>query len=209
VADPHPSPAGPDRSPLKSDLRRRLLAARRTLSHDELGTAATAIATHALGWEALSALGEGDTVTAYVSVGSEPGTGPLLAALHGRRVQVLLPVLLPDGDLDWAAYAGPAAMTQTGRGLVEPTGARLGVDAVRTACVVVAPGLAASSRGDRLGRGGGSYDRALARLAPGTPVAVLLHAGEVGLEVPTEAHDRPVTHAVTPDGVVRLARTSG
>ena len=119
---------------------------------------------------------------------------------------MILPVLLPDLDLDWAIYDGPDSLVPAGRGLLEPVGPRLGVDAVATADVVMVPGLAVSADGHRLGRGGGSYDRALARVPVGTFTCVLLHDGELGLDVPVEPHDRTVTAAVTPaSGVVTLA----
>ncbi|NYV75509.1 5-formyltetrahydrofolate cyclo-ligase, partial [Streptomyces sp. UH6] len=59
-------------------------------------------------------------------------------------------------------------------------------------------------RGMRLGRGGGSYDRVLARLAAAgaTPaLVVLLYDTELRDTVPTEPHDRPVTAAATPSGL--------
>ena len=46
----------------------------------------------------------------------------------------------------------------------EPAGPRLGRAAVAEAQLVVVPALAVDRRGLRLGRGGGSYDRALARV---------------------------------------------
>ena len=115
----------------------------------------------------LPELAEARTVAAYVSVGREPGTRALLDALRARGVRVLLPVLLPDNDLDWAAYEGPDALARAGRGLLEPAGPRLGPDAVTGADAVLLPGLAVDGGGMRLGRGGGSYDRVLARLARG------------------------------------------
>ena len=54
-------------------------------------------------------------------------------------------------------------------------GERLGADAVATADVVLVPGLAVSADGMRLGRGGGSYDRALGRVPVGTFTCVLLY----------------------------------
>ena len=69
---------------------------------------------------------------------------------------------------------------------------------------VLVPGLAVDARGYRLGRGGGSYDRALARVPPGTFTCVLLYEEELGLDVPVEPHDRPVSAAVTPAGITRL-----
>jgi 5-formyltetrahydrofolate cyclo-ligase len=144
-------------------------------------------------------------VAAYVSVGREPGTSELLDALVAAGTRVIVPVVLPDLDLDWATYDGPGSLASARLGLLEPVTPRLGVDAVATADVVLVPGMAVSPSGDRLGKGGGCYDRALARVPVGTPVVVLLHDGEVGLDVPVEPHDRPVSAAVTPSGgLVRL-----
>ncbi|MCX5211164.1 5-formyltetrahydrofolate cyclo-ligase [Kitasatospora sp. NBC_00240] len=186
----------------KAELRTRLLAERRAGSARSREAAAAALAGHAAG------LAEpGQTVAAYVSVGAEPGTGPLLDALAERGVRVLLPVLLADNDLDWARYEGPDALAPATRGLLEPTGPRLGPDAVTAASVVLLPGLAVDRHGLRLGRGGGSYDRVLARLARAGAhplLATLLYEGELLDSVPAEPHDLPVDAAVTPSGVHRL-----
>jgi 5-formyltetrahydrofolate cyclo-ligase len=91
--------------------------------------------------------------------------------------------------------------------LFEPSGERLGPDAVTAADVVLLPGLAVDGRGMRLGRGGGSYDRVLARLertGVHPALVVLLYDSEVVGHVPAEAHDRPVRAAVTPSGVHRF-----
>ena len=144
------------------------------------------------------------TVALYISLTNEPGTGPLLERLHELGRRLLLPVLLPDNDLDWAVYQGPDHLLPASRGLLEPAGPRLGPEAVATADVVLCPGLAVDRRGHRLGRGGGSYDRALARVPVGTFVCTLLYDGELLEGVPAEEHDRPVTAVATPSGVTRL-----
>lgn len=146
-------------------------------------------------------------MAAYVSMGGEPGTHDLINALRGDGTRVLLPVLLADNDLDWAVYEGPDALDRTARGLLEPTGARLGLEAVTEADAVLLPGLAVDRGGVRLGRGGGSYDRVLERLAAagGHPtLMVLLYANEVVDTVPREPHDHLVDAAVTPEGVHRF-----
>ena len=144
------------------------------------------------------------TVAAYVSVSSEPGTGPLLEPLRAAGKRVILPLLQPDNDLDWAAYDGPESLHTARRGLLEPAGRPLGPDALATADVVLVPGLAVGRDGTRLGRGGGSYDRALARVPVGTFVCVLLNSEEVLDTVPRDDHDRPVTAVATELGVLRL-----
>ncbi|MCQ4080581.1 5-formyltetrahydrofolate cyclo-ligase [Streptomyces sp. RB6PN25] len=189
----------------KGTLRAELLRVRRGLPADERSAAARALARHAL---ELPELASASAVAAYVSVGAEPGTRDLLDVLHTRGTRVLLPVLLPDNDLDWAVYEGPDSLAPAGRGLLEPDGPRLGPEAVVAADVVLLPGLAVDARGMRLGRGGGSYDRVLERLAKAgarPALVVLLYANEVVARVPVEPHDHPVRAVITPAGVRRFA----
>lgn len=188
----------------KAPLRRELLAARRLLTPQDVENAAAVLSSAAL---ALPELAGARTVAAYVSVGREPGTRPLLDALRARSVRVLLPVLLADNDLDWAAYEGAEHLLPAGRGLLEPDGVRLGPAAVLDADVVLLPGLAVDGRGMRLGRGGGSYDRVLARLSAAGAhpcLVVLLYDDEVVAQVPEEPHDHPVDAVVTPAGARRF-----
>ncbi|MEU1120125.1 MULTISPECIES: 5-formyltetrahydrofolate cyclo-ligase [unclassified Streptomyces] len=198
----------PEGQPTKRTLRRDFLAVRSGLTGGDAQKAAAVLAERAL---ELPELAGAHTVAAYVSVGGEPGTRALLDALHARGTRVLLPVLLPDNDLDWGGYEGPGSLARVQhRGkmaLLEPSGARLGPDAVLTADAVLLPGLAVDTRGMRLGRGGGSYDRVLARLerAEADPaLVVLLYDSEVVAHLPAEAHDRSVHAVVTPSGVRRF-----
>jgi 5-formyltetrahydrofolate cyclo-ligase len=142
-------------------------------------------------------------LTAYVSVGAEPGTGALLESLAALGKRVILPVVRPDLDLDWGTWRGSASLVPARYGLLEPVD-RLGLDAIATADVVLVPGHAVSATGARLGQGGGCYDRALGRVPVGTPVVCLLYDDEIGLDIPVDDHDRPVTAAATPTRWVDL-----
>ncbi|MDQ0775226.1 5-formyltetrahydrofolate cyclo-ligase [Streptomyces aurantiacus] len=178
------------------------------MTADDVRETGAALAARAL---ELPELAHARTVAAYVSVGSEPGTRALLDALRARGVRVLLPVLLANNDLDWGIYEGHDSLVRVRHGdrmaLLEPAGERLGQEAVLAADAVLLPGLAVDGRGMRLGRGGGSYDRVLARLeraAADPALVVLLYDSEVVGRVPEEPHDRPVRAAVTPSGVRRF-----
>ncbi|NYI99782.1 5-formyltetrahydrofolate cyclo-ligase [Nocardioides thalensis] len=195
-----PSPGG-GTAAAKLALRDRLVTTRRRRSLAEIGESAGAIADHLL---ASDEVRRSATVAAYVSIGTEPGTTRLLDDLLAVGKRVVLPVLLPDNDLDWAVYSGPTSLTRAGRGLLQPLGTTLGVEAVATADAVLVPGLAVSPTGMRLGRGGGSYDRTLARVPVGTFTCVLLYDDEVGVDVPAEAHDRRVAAACSPAGIRRF-----
>lgn len=178
----------------KVALRERMRRARRQIPASVLATSAADLTRHVLAAPAVAVAG---CVAAYVPVGSEPGSVELVDALRTDERIVLLPVVRSDGELDWAAYDG--SLRAGPLGLREPAGELLGPDALSRAQVVLAPALAVDRRGNRLGRGAGYFDRALARVRPTAPVAALLHDGELVDVVPVEDHDRPVTVAVTPE----------
>ncbi|HTC69985.1 MAG TPA: 5-formyltetrahydrofolate cyclo-ligase [Acidothermaceae bacterium] len=172
-------------SAAKADLRRQLLAGRVGRPASQRTSVAAALAqvfSGAFG----DRLSDQVTVASYLSIGGEPGTGVLMEVLAGARV--IVPVLLPDRDLDWAGADAPSEL--------------LGVDAIASADLVLVPALAVDRSGRRLGRGGGSYDRALARVTPGQTVLAVVHDDEILDAVPFDDHDRPVDGALTPTAVL-------
>lgn len=189
----------------KVALRRIILAGRRSLAPVTRRAADTAIVAEALSQAQThrERLGRTVTVAAYFPLSDEPGAG-LADRLVDDGHRVLLPVLLTDGDLDWGVYTGRTA-PGPGR-LTEPLEPHLGPDAIAEADLVLVPALAVGADGTRLGRGGGSYDRALARVAPERPVMALLYVGEWPREVTAQPHDRPVTGVITPDGSATVSQ---
>jgi 5-formyltetrahydrofolate cyclo-ligase len=179
----------------KAALRARLLAARSRLTAEERTGAARAIRDALLSRPEIQMAG---TVAAYYSVGAEPDTRGLVYALWKRGTYVLLPVLRADGDLDWASYEGPDSLVPGPRGLLEPGEPPRGPEAVARADAVLVPALAVDRAGNRLGRGGGSYDRALARVGPLIPLIAVVYDDELLDHVPAEGHDVPVRAAVRP-----------
>ena len=175
-------------------LRARVLAARALLTDGERAAYAEAVTARLL---ALPEVASARVVAAYVGTGTELPTRPLLDALGGGVV--LLPVLRDDDALAWGRYDG--TLVPGRRGLLEPPSA--GAD-LADAEVVVVPGVAYDATGRRLGRGGGSYDRALAAVR--VPVVGVALDSEVVDAVPVDAHDRPVDVVVTPTRVLRATR---
>ena len=186
----------------KVNLRRELNAARTALSPEQLRANGIKVRETLLEqpWVQMAGL-----VACYWSAGSEPETHGLVFALWKHGATVILPVLRDDNDLDWAVYDGPDTLAPGRYGIMEPVDTRRGVDAIRTAALVIVPALAVDRvTGVRLGRGGGSYDRALARVGPNVPTVALLHDGELIDGVPHEPHDQRVRYAATPSGITRL-----
>ena len=182
------------------NLRRQILHARSQLDEKSVNAGARMIRETLLDqpWVQMAGL-----VAAYWSIGQEPRTHGLIFALWKHGATVILPVLRPDKDLDWAVYDGPDSLAPGPYGIMEPVDTRRGVDTIRTAALVLAPALAVDpSNGVRLGRGGGSYDRALARVGPNVPTVALLHDGELIQGIPADPHDVPVRHVATPSGLL-------
>ena len=206
---PLPAGSGPNRDDEglnrdKAAARERLLAARRQLTPAERAGAGRDIRDAVLSLPETQMAG---TVAAYYSIGSEPETHGLLFALWKRGTYVLLPVLLPDGDLDWASYEGPDSLRPGPRYLTEPAEPPRGAGAISSADLVLVPALAVDHSGVRLGRGGGSYDRALARVGTPVPTVALLYDSEFIPHVPSGAHDQRVRLIARPAaGITRLPR---
>ncbi len=193
-----------DSSPSKAHLRETHLARRAERSEADQERQARGFRDQFLG---LPELAGARLLAAFVSQPGEPGTRPLLDSLHARGVEVLLPVLLDDFDLDWGLYE-PGEQEPGRFGLLVPTTPRAGVEAITTVAVVVCPGVAVDRAGHRLGRGGGSYDRALRRCGPGVLRAQLAYDDEVVDAVPAEDHDEPVDVIVTPTATIRTRPTT-
>ncbi|QVQ55063.1 5-formyltetrahydrofolate cyclo-ligase [Spiractinospora alimapuensis] len=178
-------------------MRAELERAREALSVEEVSAAGSAFRDILLG---IPQLTMGGTVAAYYSVGTEPDTRKLVTGLWKHGVYVLLPVCLPGGVLDWAAYDGPDSVAPARFGLMEPTGPRYGPDALARVSAVVTPAMAVDQRGFRLGKGAGFYDRALARTGPHTLTIGVIYDTEFVSRLPAEPHDVPVRAVATPGG---------
>src|SRR5215469_2275851 len=123
----------------KAGLRRQLIAARKLISDFTRNEAGRLNRDHVLEMAEVAAAG---TVAAYYSIGTEPDTHGLIFALWKRGSYVVLPVLLPDGDLDWASYEGPESLAPGPRGIPQPVEPVRGTETVARADVVLVPALA-------------------------------------------------------------------
>lgn len=194
----------------KQMLRMELLARRRDLPDDQrapLDSALTALllafVQGALAERAMSDAPPAPpyTVATYVPLGMEPGTTSLPQQLKDLGVRVLLPIVGAPGPLDWAEYQDASSLAPARMDLLEPTGPALGADAIAAADAIFVPGLAGDSFGMRMGRGGGFYDQSLPLASDSAPRLLCLYPWELREHIPTEPHDVPVTHIVTPTAI--------
>ena len=142
-------------------------------------------------------------VAAYSPLSAEPGGAELLPSLVRAGVDVLLPIAVADGQLQWARYSPGASMKPGKFGIAEPTGQREDSTVLATCDAIVLPALAVDEHGMRLGQGAGYYDRALLH-AGQKPRAALVYTEEFLPNVPYEPHDQPVHAVITPAGIHQI-----
>jgi 5-formyltetrahydrofolate cyclo-ligase len=147
----------------------------------------------------LARLTAGATVAVTLPLPGEPDATPIADLLVARGVRLGYPRLRADNGLDFAPLT--AGWRPGRRGTTEPVGnALIPIEAID---LFIVPGLAADPAGHRLGRGGGSFDRALAARRPDSLAVLLLWDDEVLASVPVDPHDQPVDVVATERRVLR------
>ena len=138
------------------------------------------------------------TVACYISFGDEPNTNVFLKHCQfNDLVELYVPRVVGD-ELEWVAFDEDQARHPLG--MNEPLGEAVELPEVD---LMVVPALAADRTGQRLGRGRGFYDRALAKVNA-KKVIVLVHDDELLDSIPAEAHDAAVQAICTCSAIVEI-----
>lgn len=148
-----------------------------------------------------------DTVAAYVATDTEPPTERLLEALEHENKTIVLPKLGPGLTRAWGIYKGADDLTQMAPGRPpEPSGEALSNAILASLDVLVMPALAVSHWGERLGQGGGWYDRALKEVGSDTLIGAMIYPWEyIDAAIPQDDMDMPIPYVLLPDGHVETA----
>jgi len=187
----------------KRAIRDEVLAVRNALPADERAAMSAAITERLLG---LPEAAFAATVMAFWSFGSEVDTSPLIDRLLADERTVVLP-RIEGADVVPVAYQRGDPVVATTFGSMEPAAGRvLGPDELD---LVVVPGVAFDRDGNRVGYGGGFYDRLLPRLRPGVPAVGLAFGLQVVDRVPSGGTDRRVHAIVTEAEVHRSGSRDG
>lgn len=155
---------------------------------------------------------KGQTIATYLSIDDEPGTLELISWAYASGARVLLPVLTEgereDGKRlpNWAEYAGPDSLRTGLWNIPEPSTEPLGAEGLEQATVIICSGLAGTEKGDRLGVGGGWFDRARS-YAQATPALLLLNDEEVMPTLPVQEWDCRVDVIITPTKLIGCHNT--
>ncbi len=183
----------------KRALRKLCAAHRDGLPETDRRAAGQAIAGIGIGFAGATA---GATVSAYVGMGSEIDPAAIVARLAAEGFATCLPVVQPLGQpLVFRAWAPGEPLVPRTWGILEPEASARAVEPD----VLLVPLLAFDANGNRLGYGGGYYDRTLARLRAIKPIIAigLALAAQRVEEVPYGPYDQRLDWILTEAGSQR------
>ncbi len=155
----------------RDDLRARIRTARRLMGQPERQRAGERLAERIAG---LDCYRRADTVAASLAFDGEVDLADTMRIAWGQGKSVYLPVLQPGRTLLFAPYTSTTTLQTNGFGILEPDVDEAALVPPRALDLVLVPLVAFDQQGNRLGMGGGYYDRSFAFLleqpALGNPV---------------------------------------
>jgi 5-formyltetrahydrofolate cyclo-ligase len=179
----------------KTELRRQIIAARDALPPTARETYSAAITAQLL---ALDAYRSATRVVSYMSFGSEFDTAAFNADALSNGKQLCLPrVDRTARRLDLHIVENLASDLQSGVwGIREPRADRPAADMAGIDFVLL-PGVAFTSRCERLGYGGGFYDRLIPRFTHPPPLVAAAFSVQVCETIPLDVNDQRIDVVVT------------
>lgn len=182
----------------RQDIRQHVRHLRRALTDDQQENAADLLAEHAIN---LAPITEAQNVALFLSVDGELNTRPLIAKLWQQRKQVYLPVLHPfsPGNLLFLRYTPETSLTLNKLRIPEPPLDIRHLITLDQIDVMMVPLVAFDRQGQRLGMGGGFYDRTLQNWKQHGFLPVgLAHDCQLVDALPVAEWDVPLPAVLTP-----------
>jgi 5-formyltetrahydrofolate cyclo-ligase len=181
----------------KAKLRSQMRALRATVNAATRASAEIKLAEHLL---ASGKFVAGCKVAVYSRVGSEISLNPAIALLQSAQVELFLPITQIGKPLQFARLQ--SELLRGNFGILEPTGAdRI---APFELDFVLMPLLAFDQSGNRLGQGGGFYDRSFEAIAKKPERIGIGFDCQILPNIPSESHDLRLHSACTEIGWTRF-----
>ncbi|QUN05191.1 5-formyltetrahydrofolate cyclo-ligase [Shewanella yunxiaonensis] len=183
-------------------LRRQIRKQRRELSEAFQQQAASAAQARLVALlEQLQTTGQKiNTLSLYFSCDGELNTRPLFETLWQRDIQTCLPVLHPftPGNLLFLHYHADSPMTFNRFGIPEPKLETRRIVLPAQLDLILTPLVAFDAQGNRMGMGGGYYDRTLANPQVTALAVGYAHDCQQAESLPLAPWDKPLPVIITP-----------
>lgn len=147
-----------------------------------------------------NAVKNADIVLMYASFGTEPDTWELAEKLLERRITLAYPLCGENSEMTFHIISSVKQLSAGKYGICEPD-VSLPKPSLTERSICIVPGLAFTEKGDRLGYGGGYYDRFFA--AHRAPCRIALsYESLIVTELPLMSHDIRTDIIVTEERTV-------
>ena len=175
----------------KQNLRRIIRELERGLSPRYRQASSQAICAHMM---AMPEYQDADTVFCFVGTAHEIDTKPILEDVLQRGKTLCVPLCVTPGHFEVRQITALSQLVPGTMGILEPTQdcPLVTVDSIDFAIV---PCLTCNHNGQRLGKGGGYYDRFLSHYRGGT--VMVCQEKLIREEIPVEPHDYPIHWVLT------------
>ena len=169
----------------KKELRSRIRQLKRAMTEDEINTASAKLGEL---FVRTSQYQNAKTIYGYLPYNQEVRTVPMLEQAIRDGKHVAVPKVYGD-DMKFIYMDDLTQVAEGYAGIPEPIAD--GPVANDPTALVLMPGMAFTEKGDRMGYGGGFYDKFLAS-EPEHPTVALCYAFQMVESLPTEEYDIPV-----------------
>ncbi len=190
----------------KKELRKEVISERDQLTEKDIAEKSRLIGENLF---SLQAYRNAEAIMFFISFGTEVDTRPMVEETISQGKIALAPKprpqerkMIPSRILDWDNDLIPGAYN-----IPEPKEEALRPYNPDQIDLLIVPGVAFDLKGNRLGYGGGYYDRFFALLKPGTPLVALVFDLQVVPEVPVEEWDRRIDLIVTEKRIINPGKT--
>ena len=143
----------------------------------------------------------------YIANDGEIDPAALMASAENLNKQCFLPIVGPNktNNLYFGPFDANTKLKPNRYGILEPVPIESEIQPVTNMDLLLMPLVGFDRTGNRMGMGGGYYDRALS-LITGFKVALIYQGELTSIELPQEVHDQTLDAAATPEILVRFSK---
>ena len=181
----------------KKALRSKIIATRRSLTDNYRQRASNRMLTV---FCALPDFKEPRKVLCYAPMADEVQIRPLIEKWLSQGVTVALPRITGKGQMEAVSFTDFDGLVEGDYGILTPDWEKGEIIPPEKLDLILVPGIAFDTRGERLGMGGGFYDAYLARATKAKRIA-LAYSCQLVASVPMEEHDVLVHKIITEQGI--------
>ena len=182
----------------KDQIRQEIGSKRKKLEPDWLKTESTHLIHR---FQSLKTFQDSKIIALYKAIGGEVSLEPLFSNCWKQGKRTCIPLFNEQSRLYEMAEISATTRFRIGHfGIQEPVEpSLLNISKIN---LIAVPGVAFDAAGNRLGRGGGYYDRILAELQ-GISIGIAFNF-QILPDIPCETHDKPVNLVVTESKLLNI-----